>query len=133
MKKASLTTPIRPCLLIEGRKTGDGDAGMLCGAAEVRAERIELFGEDSDSEPGEVGDVDANQVEHVVNVDYGIRAPQMKKVPRLPSKRVIEEHNITHIPFADWCWFCVASRGRKEGRRTGTYVFAVHIDGLQFL
>ena len=113
MKKASLTTPISPCLLIEGGTTVDGDAGMLCGAAEVRAERIELFGEDSDSEVGEVGDAGENQVEIVANVDHGIRAPRMKKIPRLPSKRIIEEHNITHIPFADWCWFCVASRGRN--------------------
>ena len=80
MKSNSLATPISPCLSVEEEKTAD-EAGMLCGAAEVRAERIELFGEDSDSEPGEVGEVGANEVEPVANVDHGIRAPRMKKVP----------------------------------------------------
>ena len=71
MKKTSLATPISPCLLIEE------DAGMLFGAAEVRAERIELFGEDSDSDV----DAGANHVEIVANVDHGIRAPLTKKSP----------------------------------------------------
>ena len=28
----------------------------------------------------------------------------------LPSAKEVEEHNLTHLPFRDWCAFCIQGR-----------------------
>ena len=35
------------------------------------------------------------------------RIPRMLKDPKKPSSKEVEQHNLTHIPFRDWCPFCV--------------------------
>ena len=37
--------------------------------------------------------------------------------PRLPSREVIEEHMLTHLPYRNWCEHCVKGRGREMDHR----------------
>ena len=34
----------------------------------------------------------------------------------LPSRREVEEHNFTHIPFRRWCNHCLRGRGRRSAQ-----------------
>ena len=45
--------------------------------------------------------------------------------PQLPTKEEVEEHNLTHLPFRNWCPHCVRGAGRSADHR-------VHVrdDGL---
>ncbi len=39
--------------------------------------------------------------------------------PTNPTKREIEEHEITHLPYRSWCWACVRGRGKAAPHRRG--------------
>ena len=45
------------------------------------------------------------------------REPISIKTPKLPTKHEQEIHALTHIPFADWCQSCVATRSREDVRK----------------
>ena len=58
--------------------------------------------------------------------------PKYKVVSDKPSKREVEEHMLTHIPFRDWCPHCVRGkskatphRKRKEGEDEEVPVISV--------
>jgi hypothetical protein len=40
--------------------------------------------------------------------------------PKLPSQKDVEEHNLTHLPYRNWCPVCVRSKGKEMGHRTAT-------------
>eukprot|EP00971_Amphidinium_carterae_P268919 5335247-Amphidinium_carterae.1 len=42
------------------------------------------------------------------------QAPTTYKTPLLPTQRETDEHNITHLPYRDWCKHCVNLCTRKE-------------------
>ena len=33
--------------------------------------------------------------------------------PKLPSKAEREEHELTHLPYRNWCKYCVQGRGKE--------------------
>ena len=37
--------------------------------------------------------------------------------PDLPSRREVEDHNLTHIPFRCWCNHCTRGRGRSSAHK----------------
>ena len=37
--------------------------------------------------------------------------------PRLPSRREVQEHELTHIPYRSWCVHCVRGAGRSDAHR----------------
>ena len=37
--------------------------------------------------------------------------------PILPSRRGVEDHNLTHIPFSSWCNHCWRRRGRRSAHK----------------
>ena len=37
--------------------------------------------------------------------------------PRLPTQREVDEHNVTHVPYRNWCPHCVRGRGRDLDHR----------------
>ena len=39
--------------------------------------------------------------------------------PREPTKEEWDSHMITHIPFRNWCPFCVKGRGRQDSHKVG--------------
>ncbi len=40
-----------------------------------------------------------------------VRKPVIMRTPRQPTKEEVDTHNITHIPYRDWCPFCVLGCG----------------------
>ena len=45
--------------------------------------------------------------------EFGLRNPRKLQDPRLPSKKEVEEHNLSgHMPYRSWCTFCVMGRGK---------------------
>ena len=41
------------------------------------------------------------------------------KDPGTPSKREIEEHELTHVPHISWCAACVGGRSRDRAHKRG--------------
>ena len=40
--------------------------------------------------------------------ELGLRNPRKLQDPKLPSKKEVEEHNLSgHMPYRSWCTFCV--------------------------
>ena len=37
--------------------------------------------------------------------------------PRLPSQKEVDEHNLTHVPYRNWCPHCVRGRGKDLDHR----------------
>ena len=57
--------------------------------------------------------------------EFGLRNPRSPQDPKLPSKKEVEDHNLAgHMPYRNWCTFCVMGRGktpphRKQSREDG--------------
>ena len=47
-----------------------------------------------------------------VEGDEDVETSKVARDPKLPTPEQIEEHNCTHLPFRDWCSFCIMGRGR---------------------
>ncbi len=45
------------------------------------------------------------------------RSPEVLSRPELPSEEARRRHELTHIPYADWCRWCVQGRGREAHHR----------------
>ena len=65
------------------------------------------------------------------------------EVSKLPSQKVIDKHNLTHLPHEKWCLHCVEGRAVKDqsltvskiqrNKRTGVIVeIATHFEYLQW-
>ena len=37
--------------------------------------------------------------------------------PRLPTEKEVEEHNLTHVPYRNWCPHCVRGLGKDLDHR----------------
>ena len=46
-----------------------------------------------------------------------VMKPKLFPSPRAPSKAEIELHNITHLPYRNWCPWCVAGRRNNTQHR----------------
>ena len=44
---------------------------------------------------------------------FGKRNPRKMLDPKLPSQREVEEHNLTHLPYRNWCAHCVLGKGKS--------------------
>ena len=45
------------------------------------------------------------------------RKPKTVRSPSEPTKKEREEHSVTHVPFRDWCQFCIQGRGVESPHR----------------
>ena len=74
----------------------------------------ELFG-DFESEKGDDGQDETApepvEAEAETTKALGIRQPGQ------PSRKDVEEHNLTHADFRDWCELCAQGKGRKDQHR----------------
>ena len=41
-----------------------------------------------------------------------------RRAPRARTKKERAEHEVTHIPFRDWCESCIAGRARTRPHRS---------------
>ena len=42
---------------------------------------------------------------------------RMLKDPKLPTQDEVDKHNLTHLPFRDWCPICIKAKGREMDHR----------------
>ena len=49
--------------------------------------------------------------------ESGSRRTKNVADPLRPKQSKVEEHNKTHLPFRNWCSFCVRGRGKEKGGR----------------
>ena len=53
--------------------------------------------------------------------------------PQVPSAKAIEEHRTGgHIPFRDWCKFCIEGRGLEDQHRPATEESSIPVVGLDY-
>lgn len=48
--------------------------------------------------------------------DEGVEA-KGKKTPSMPTDEEVEQHNLTHAQFRDWCEHCVRGKAQGESHR----------------
>ena len=50
-----------------------------------------------------------------IEVDEGARQGRMKRLvdARLPSEEEVREHQLTRLPFRNWCPHCIRGRGKE--------------------
>ena len=88
------------------------------GAAEVRERqrcRCDICGvEIEDGEQALAGEEEGREPQEDGEVEEGQPAKPLRQ-PQLPSKRIIEEHELTHCPYRSWCIHCIKSRGQAAG------------------
>ena len=68
-------------------------------------------GEEGNDEEGQRAGVaeEAGEPEDVVVEESA--APPIARSPRTPSKKEVDDHNRTHLPFQNWCEACIKGRG----------------------
>ena len=74
----------------------------------------EVFGDFEESGKNDHKKVEPAEVDTETNRARGIRQPGQ------PSRKEIEEHNLTHAEYRDWCEVCVSGRGRRDQHRKAT-------------
>ena len=42
---------------------------------------------------------------------------KIKRIPQMPTQKEIDEHCATHVPFRDWCEFCVHGKAKDDPHR----------------
>ena len=73
-----------------------------------------------------------SQEEEQVTIDDTEDVQEIKtaKDPRQPSAEEVEEHRCTHLPFRDWCKWCIMGRGRglQHSRTLASWIPIVGLD-----
>ena len=65
--------------------------------------------------------------------DEDVETSRIARDPRLPTPEQIEEHNCTHLPFRDWCSFCIMGRGRgQQHKRSQGHESSVPVVGVDY-
>ena len=96
----------------------------LCGPGEaIRPERKDL--DICNGEVVETSDGVDVRIPVPREREFGLRNPRKLQDPKLPSKKEVEDHNLSgHMPYRSWCTFCVMGRGKaaphyKQTREDG--------------
>eukprot|EP00971_Amphidinium_carterae_P147634 2926253-Amphidinium_carterae.2 len=45
--------------------------------------------------------------------------PKAYEAPTLPTQQEIDEHNLTHLPYRDWCKHCVQGKSKSQHHQRG--------------
>ena len=48
------------------------------------------------------------------DVDAGKTISKSMNAPVKPTKAMVEDHEVSHLPFRNWCQACVRGRGKKH-------------------
>ena len=54
---------------------------------------------------------------HAAALEDSTRHPRTASIPQTPSPAEIEQHNVTHMPYKNWCELCVRFKGRQDQHR----------------
>lgn len=75
---------------------------------------------------------EGDEVKTTDELEAGVRQAVKMLDPLKPSKKEIEEHALTHLPFRNWCRECVHGRGsqmpHKRGNPTEQQMRELHCD-----
>ena len=91
--------------------------GGICVAADEDEDEdavAEIFGDFDDAIDGTKDDVGPAES---VEADAGTVEAKGIREPGQPFRKDIEEHNLTHAEFRDWCEECVRGKGRRNQHR----------------
>ena len=69
--------------------------------------------EESDCEQGEHGGENPIRLRE----EDSIVVPKRMLDPRLPSQEEVDRHNLTHLPYRNWCPICVKAKGKDMDHR----------------
>ena len=70
----------------------------------------------------EIGAIDKNEAREVVHgeeekhaeeVEMGSRKTKKMIDPKMPNGETVREHEMTHVPYRNWCRHCVRGRGKE--------------------
>ena len=64
----------------------------------------------------EVDPTEEEMVEVPREQEYGVRNPRNLLDPKLPTKKDVDAHNLTHLPYRNWCHYCVEGTGKMAPR-----------------
>ena len=53
------------------------------------------------------------------NEEHG--SVETQKIPRCPSEHERMEHELTHIPYRDWCEFCIQCKAKSDSPGTTSH------------
>eukprot|EP00969_Alexandrium_andersonii_P317832 14039905-Alexandrium_andersonii.AAC.1 len=53
-----------------------------------------------------------------------VQRPRMMRKPQEPTRKEWEEHQLTHMPFRDWCPFCVRGKANADRHQEGACPFS---------
>ena len=56
----------------------------------------------------------------------GEREAMAQHVPKVPTPEEIQQHNLTHEPYKDWCEICVKHRARQDAHPKSSHENAGH-------
>ena len=68
---------------------------------------------------------------HEEEAEAGMRRPVRMNDPREPSVEERKEHELTHLPYRDWCRHCVGGRGKEAPHKKqdgGGDLHELHLD-----
>ena len=54
---------------------------------------------------------DTEELEIEIDTSQDVEPLRTAPSPELPSATAVEEHRHLHVPYRDWCKFCVMGRG----------------------
>ena len=83
-----------------------------------------------------VGSEDPESTRDAEETETGGEEREVVKMldPRQPSEEERRTHNLTHLPYRNWCEHCVKGRGREADRKQlksqpeeGGYLSLIHI------
>jgi len=83
---------------------------------EVENQSCRLCGVDDEKEISFGGE----EADRLKATDEGNQFIKKRIDPRLPSEREVEDHNLTHLPYRNWCPVCVRSKGKEMGHQSAT-------------
>ena len=68
-------------------------------------------------EVGEMDNEDFDEIELEDKLSEEARPPEVLRDPGAPTKKELEEHSTTHLPFRSWCPHCVAGKAQDRPHR----------------
>lgn len=64
--------------------------------------------------------------------EYGVRNPRKLPDPKMPSKEEVAQRYLTHLPFRNWCQYCMQVKGeaapRFKQKKREDGLMEVHLD-----
>ncbi len=112
-----LDTAVRPIFNIIDKEKA---SVRILGNGSMRRADIRIRSSMHEADLHVVGDgVEPDEVE-VEEAGSGIRIPVKMPDPKRPSQEEVDQHDLTHLPFRNWCAHCVRGKGSAADHRHAT-------------